>query len=300
MRVRAYYWILALLVSAVGCSSGSNAGTADSAVLASTSFLADIAQNVAGDRVEIESLLPFGADPHSYQLTPQDVAKIDESSLIILNGAEYEHFLEPFLDVQGIGTEKTIIEASTGLSLREAAEEEHGVDPHLWLDPNNVIIYVENIREGLTHFDPEGAVEFQTNAQVYSAELTALDVWIKEQVDLIPVEKKLLVTNHGAFGYFAERYGFTVVGTVIESFSSDASPSAQQMADLIDQIKSSGAPAIFLDAADNRALAQQIAEESGAVLVTDLHLESLTDGDPAANYIDMMKYNVTQIVNALK
>jgi manganese/iron transport system substrate-binding protein len=119
-------------------------------------------------------------------------------------------------------------------------------------------------------------------------------------VNQIPVEKRLLVTNHEAFGYFAERYGFTIAGNVIESFSSDASPSAQQMAALIDQIKSSGAPAIFLDASDNTTLAQQIAAETGVRVVTDLHLESLTDGPPAATYIDMMKHNVTQIVNALK
>ena len=300
MRVRAYYWILVLLVAAVGCTPASSAGTADSSVLTSTSFLADITQNIAGDRVEIASLLPIGADPHSYQLTPQDVAKLDESRLIILNGAAYEHFLAPVLDAQDAGAEKMIIEASAGLSLKEDAEGEHDIDPHLWLDPNNVVVYVENIREGLTHFDPEGAVEFQTHAELYTEELIALDAWIREQVDLIPVEKRLLVSNHGAFGYFADRYGFTVIGTVLESFSSDASPSAQQMVDLIDQIKSSGASAIFLDVADNPALAQQIADETGVLLVTDLQLESLTDGDPASTYIDMMKYNVTQIVNALK
>jgi ABC-type Zn uptake system ZnuABC Zn-binding protein ZnuA len=110
----------------------------------------------------------------------------------------------------------------------------------------------------------------------------------------------LLVTNHEAFGYFAQRYGFTVVGTVIESFSSDASPSAGQIAALIDQVKSNGAPAIFLDASDNSTLAQQIANETDVRVVTDLHLESLTDGAPAATYMDMMKYNVTQIVDALK
>ena len=108
------------------------------------------------------------------------------------------------------------------------------------------------------------------------------------------------MTNHEAFGYFAQHYDITVVGTVIESFSTDASPSAQQMAALIDQVKASHAPAIFLDASDNTALAQQIADETGVRVITDLHLESLTDGAPAGTYIDMMKYNVTQIVNALK
>ena len=122
---------------------------------------------------------------------------------------------------------------------------------------------------------------------------------IVEQVSQIPQEKRLLVANHEALGYFAERYGFAVAGTVVESFSSGASPSAGQMASLIDQIRSSGAPAIFLDASDNELLAKQIADETGVEVVTDLNLESLTDGPPAATYIDMMKHNVTLIVEAL-
>ncbi len=132
------------------------------------------------------------------------------------------------------------------------------------------------------------------------AELHVLDTWINEQVSQIPAGKHLLVTNHEALGYFAERYGFTVVGTVVESFSTDASPSAQQMAGLIDQIKASGAPAIFLDASDNPVLAEQIAAETDVTVVTDLHLESLTDGAPATTYLEMMKHNVTRIVDALK
>ena len=298
MRRSCLVWIVLILTSA--CSQPpSPAGTFDPVVLASTSFLADIAQNVAGDRLKVISLLPLGTDPHSYQLTPQDVAEVTESQLLIFNGANYESFLDPVLDAQDAGEENTILEASAGLPLRQDAQG-HGVDPHVWLDPNHVNVYVENIREGLTHFDPDGAAEFQANAEAYVAKLTALHEWISEEVDHIPAGNRLLVTNHEAFGYFAQRYGFTVVGTVIESFSTDASPSAQQMAGLIDQIKASGAPAIFIDAADNPALAQQIADETGVKLVTDLHLESLTDGAPAGTYIDMMKYNVTQIVIALK
>ena len=267
-------------------------------VLASTTFLTDITRNIAGDRLKVESLLPVGTDPHSYQPTPQDVAKIEQSKLLIINGAEYEHFLESLLE--NAGGERKIIEASSGLRLRTDAESEQGVDPHLWLDPNNVIIYVENIREGLTHFDPDGAAIYQSNADAYVAKLEALDAWIDEQVSQIPPERRLLVTNHEALGYFAERYGFTVIGAVVPSVSSDASTSAGQMAELIEQIKSSGTPAIFLDEVENPALAEQIADETGVKVVADLHLESLTDGPPAATYIDMMKHNVTQIVNALR
>ena len=287
--------ILALAITACGGQSASPAGISDSVILTSTSFLADISRNIAGDRQTVATLLPLGADPHSYQPTPQDVTNISQSKVLIINGADYEHFLEPILE--NAGGEREVVEASAGITPRAEAGS---VDPHMWLDPNNVIVYVENIREALTHFDPEGAAVYQSNADAYITELKSLDVWIVEQVAQVSPERKLLITNHEALGYFAARYGFTIAGTVIESFSSDASPSAQQMAALIDQIKASGAPAIFLDAADNNTFAQQIADETGVRVVTDLHLESLTDGAPAATYIDMMKTNVTQIVNGLK
>lgn len=297
MFMRRAIFLLCILATACAPSASSNPQT-DPVVLTSTTFLADIAQNVAGDRIRVESLLPAGADPHSYQPIPQDVAKIEQSKLLIINGAEYEHFLESLLE--NANGEREVIEASSGLSPGTDPESEHGVDPHLWLDPNNIIMYVENIREALTHLDPDGAAVYQTNADTYIAQLEDLDVWIVEQVNQIPAEKRLLVTNHEALDYFAERYGFVVIGTVIESFSSDASPSAQQMAALVDQIKSSGAPAIFLDVSDNPALARQIADETSATVITSLYLESLTDGPPASTYIDMMKHNVSQIVDALK
>jgi ABC-type Zn uptake system ZnuABC Zn-binding protein ZnuA len=287
-----------LALTACGGQTASPSATSAPVVLASTTFLADIAQNVAGDRITIESLLPVGADPHSYEATPADVTKVARSKLLIINGADYEHFLEPLLE--NAGGQREVIEASAGLHPRAAAEEEQGVDPHLWLDPTNVIAYVENIREALTHFDPEGAVDYQVNAETFSTELEELDAWILEQVNQIPAEKRLLVTNHESLNYFAERYGFTIIGTVLESSSSNASPSAWQMASLVDQIKATGAPAIFLDAGDNAVLAQQIADETGIRVITTLHLESLTEGAPAATYMDMMQHDVSEIVNALK
>ena len=272
--------------------------TVVSDLLTTTTILADITRNIAGDRLAVGAILPVGSDPHSYQPTPQDVARLSDSKVLIINGAEYEHFLEPLLE-NGDG-ERLLIEASTGLRFRTDTESEHRVDPHLWLDPNNVITYVENIRDGLTQFDPEGAEFYQSNASAYIQQLTELDAWISEQIAQVEPERRVLVTNHEAFGYFAERYGFTVVGTIVQSFSSDAAPSAQQMAALIDQIKEAEAPAIFLAASDNPALAQQIAAETGVQVITDLHVESLTEGAPAATYIDMMRHNVARIVNALQ
>ena len=268
-------------------------------VVASTTFLADIAQNVAGDRLQVESLLPFGADPHSYQPIPQDVAKITDSDLLIVNGADYEHFLEDILE--NAGGERMVVVASAGLKVEtEAHGENIELDPHFWIDPNNVVTYVENIRDGLVQIDPDGSEVYKSSAEAYIVQLRELDLWIEGRVTSIPVERRLLVTNHDSLGYFAERYGFTVIGTVVSGFSSDAASSAQQMAALIDQIKATGAPAVFLDAAESPTLARQIASDTGVTVVTNLYFGSLTNGPPAGTYIDMMKHNVTQIVEALK
>jgi len=273
-------------------------GSPPADVLTTTTILADIARNVAGDQLVTESLLPFGTDPHSYEPLPQDTKKINESKVLIINGAEYERSLESLM--ANAGDKKEFIEASAGLRLITDPGNDQEVDPHLWLDPNNVIVYVDNIREGLTNFNPDGADVYQANARAYITRLQELDAWINGQVAQIPPQRRVLVTYHDSLEYFAERYGFKVVGTIINGYSSDASPSAQEMADLVERIKLFEAPAIFLDTADNPKLAQQLASETGVKVITDLHLESLTEGGPASTYIDMMRYNITKIVDALK
>jgi ABC-type Zn uptake system ZnuABC Zn-binding protein ZnuA len=287
----------------LACASPAPQSTDDAfRVLASTSFLADIAQNVAGDRVIVEMLLPLGADPHAYQAAPADVSKIAESDVLILNGLEYEHFIEPLLE--NAGGEHLIIYATDGLTPNQIESEENPGevvgDPHMWLDANRVTRYVENIRDGLIQADPEGAEIYKANAATYIDQLLELDSWIWEQVQTIPAERRLLVTNHESMGYFAEHYTFTVVSSILPSFSSEAGVSAQEIAAAIESVKTSGAPAIFLGEVENADLANQIAAETEVKVVNTLHLESLTDGAPAPTYIDMMKHNVSQIVNALK
>jgi zinc/manganese transport system substrate-binding protein len=285
-----------------GCGSAPQSADNTFSVLASTSFLADIAQNVAGDRVTVETLLPLGADPHAYQAAPSDVSKIAKSDVLILNGLEYEHFIEPLLE--NAGGEHLIITATDGLTPNQIeSEETQGEmvgDPHMWLDVSRIVNYVENIRDGLIQADPDGVETYNANANAYIARLTELDAWIIEQVNTIPAERRLLVTNHEAMGYFAQRYGFTVVSSILPSFSSEAGVSAQEIAAAIESVKTSGASAIFLGEVENADLANQIAAETGVKVINTLYLESLTDGEPAATYIDMMKHNVTQIVNALK
>ena len=292
--------LAALFLTACGSAPKSSDGALK--VLAATTFLADITQNIAGNRLHVDSLLPFGADPHAYQAAPSDVAKISESNLLVLNGIEYEHFIKSLLE--NVGGDRLIITASDGLIPNQMEDEENAGqmtgDPHMWLDPNRVINYVENIRDDLIKVDADGAEIYKANADAYISQLKELDAWIVEQVNTIPVDRRLLVTNHEAVGYFAQRYGFEIVGAVIPSLSTEAGTSAKEMAALIEQIKASGAPAIFLGEVENPDLANQIAAETGVKVVDDLHLESLTDSAPAATYIDMMKHNVSRIVDGLK
>jgi ABC-type Zn uptake system ZnuABC Zn-binding protein ZnuA len=294
--------LLAVLLSACGAAQPTNNSTTSGVptVLATTSFLADLAQNVAGNRLQVGILIPLGVDPHEYEPTPQDVAKLSNSQVLIVNGIGYEFWLQKTLD--GVGGNRQIITATTGMTpLSDLSGTEAAGDPHMWLDVSKAISYVNNIRDGLTQADPGGKEIYSQNAAAYITKLNGLDQWIKDQVSQIPADKRLLVTNHDSLGYFSQAYGFTVVGAVIPSVTTDASPSAQQMANLIQIIKSSGAPAIFVETGVNTALADQIGSETGVKVITNLYLETLSaPNGPAPDYIDMMKYDVTQIVNALK
>jgi len=276
------------------------------------SFLADIVHNIAGERLEVETLMPSGLDPHSFEPTPKDVAKISDSDILFINGAGLEEWLEDI--IENLPEDQLIITASAGLESRIEAEEgheegevveevdehDHEYDPHFWLNPLLVVKYVENIRDGLIRIDPEGSALYTANAENYIQQLIELDQYIEEKITQIPVDRRLIVTNHESFGYFADRYGFTIVGTILKSVSSGASPSALQMAELVDQMRSSGASAIFMETGSNPELAEQLSNETGIKVVYDLYTHSISEeGGNAPNYIELMKYNVEQIINAL-
>jgi ABC-type Zn uptake system ZnuABC Zn-binding protein ZnuA len=303
-------------------------------VLAAETFLADIAQNVAGDRLRVESLMPFGVDPHEFVPAPGDVRKAAQCRVLIVNGGGFEEFQERLL--KNAGGEHLVIEAAKGLTSRNAREGEVAdmtdneaadaitssaeglkpqsvtagkdaasaaprlADPHFWLDPNYVMLYARNIRDGLSRADPGGAAIYARNAETYIAELKKLDAWIKEQAARVPPERRVLVTSHNCFGYFADRYGFRIIGAIIPSVSTSASPSARQVAQLVDRIRAARAPAVFIEAQTNQQLAQQVSRETGVKVVGDLYLESTTDQDgPAPTYLKMMRHNVTRIIETL-
>jgi ABC-type Zn uptake system ZnuABC Zn-binding protein ZnuA len=279
-------------------------------VVAVETFLADTAQRVAGDRLKIAALMPIGADPHSFEPTPGDVKKVADCDVLIINGDGFEVFLDKLL--QNAGGVHKVIDASAGLANRgmregegyhghEEGEHHHEGDPHFWLAVNNMIGYVRNIQRGLSEADPDGTEIYATNADVYISTIKELDRWIFDQVALIPPSSRLLVTNHESLGYFADRYGFRIIGTILPGASTETSPSAKQLAKLADRIKATGARAIFLETGTNPQLPRQLADETGIKVVTELYTHSISaPSGPAPSYIDMMKYNTTAIVDALK
>ena len=294
-----------------GCGRADAGGQAGALrVMTTATFLADIAQNVAGDRFTVESLVPSDSDLHAFEPTPRDVATVAESDLFILNGGGLEETLEDTLRTAAADT--TFAEASAGLTPREpqpgeplsehdGEEGQAEADPHFWLDPTLVAGYVENIRDAFIAADPAGEAAYTANAEAYVAELEELDAWIEEQVATLPEEDRLLVMNHVSHGYFADRYGFRIAGAVIPSVATGESPTAKQLAELTETIRSQGVRAIFVELEENPQLADQIAAETGIVVVDDLRDHSLSDPDgEAATYIDMMKYDTRLILEALR
>lgn len=302
-------WLSWLILPAVLLAACSPTPKTDGAlkVLAVESYIADMASNVAGDRLHIDTLIPLGVDPHSFELTPADVAAIAEADVLIVNGAGFEDWLTE--TIQSSGTKAIIIEASAGLQPRtptalEVQSDEHGHaagDPHFWLDPTLAFKYVDNIRIGLSSADPSGADAYAANASAYAAQLSDLDAWIKQQVSAIPPDRRLLVTNHESFGYFADRYGFKIIGAIIPSITSGASPTPRELASLTDRIRQYNAPAIFLETGSSPQLADQIASELQVQVVKDLYTHSLSAaGGDAPDYISMMHWDTNRIVEALK
>ena len=300
---------LVLVLSVVsGCGAVTPAGQSGASpttlkVLAVETFLADMAQNVAGDRLTVDALMPVGVDPHAFEPVPEDITRVVKSDVLIVNGAGLEEFLDRLLT--NAGGKRQLIETSAGLTPRqpqqgEAPSDHPDGDPHFWLDPMMAVRYVANIRDGLSKADPAGAATYAANADAYIQKLKDLDGWIKEQVSRIPEKDRLLITNHESLGYFADRYGFIIVGTILASVSTSASPSARELAQLVTEIRQTGARAIFLETGANPQLAKQVAQDTGVRVVEDLYTHSISLGAPAPTYIDMMKVNTTKIVDALK
>lgn len=316
--------VLAFFLASCSASQGTDAIT----VVTTTPILADVVSQVGGDHIQVSVLIPAGTDPHAFEATPQDAANIAEADLVFVNGLGLEASLEAFLhDVEDAGR---VVVASEGVVALEFEdhdhEEEHeaghehegedhehegeehegehhhheGEDPHVWMNPLNVSIWVDNITAALIVADGDNAAVYEANAEAYKASLTELDGWITEQVSEVPQSNRQLVTDHESFNYFAHQYGFEIVGALIPSFSTLSEVSAAELAELEGAIASHGVPAIFIGASMNPSLAERVSADTGVALVV-LYGETLSTSDgPAPSYIEMMRYNVSSIVTALR
>jgi manganese/iron transport system substrate-binding protein len=284
-------------------------------VVATTGIVGDVVKNVAGDSVELTTLIGPGQDPHTYQPTPKDLATIEKAHVVFINGFGLEEGLESTIDAAA-GRGSPVVSVSAGIRPRRAdgqptaapevtppgsagAGQHVGSDPHVWFDPANVKVWVDNIQTTLSALDPGNAASYRANATTYARQLDELDAYIRTQVALIPGEGRKLVTDHEAFGYFADRYGFQVVGAVIPSVSTSAEPSAGELAALVDKVRSQKVPAVFIGTTTNPKLADLVARDTGA-RVLPLHTgETGPSGSGTDTYIGMMRANVDTIVKGL-
>lgn len=263
-------------------------------VVATTTILADVVRRVGEPWAQVTALLPVGTDVHAFQPTPADLARLADADLLVINGFDLEAGLQNLLTA--FPGEPLI--ASAGITPRLFPDG--SADPHVWLDPRHVEVWVANVAAALSAADPQRASLYAANAALYRRFLEALDGWILERVAQVPATHRRLVTDHDAFGYFAARYGFELVGTVILGGSSASEPSARALAELEEAIRRTGVRAVFVGQSVNPELARRLAEDTGVPLVF-VYTGSLSGPEgPASTYLDYMRFNTNAVVEALR
>ncbi len=278
-------------------------------VVASFSILGDLAKVVGGERVRVTTLVGPDEDAHAFEPRPADAKAIAQTRLLVINGLGFEPWAQKL--AQSAGYKGHIVLASDGVktsALTEESSHSNGpghshsaspIDPHAWQNPGNVILYVNNIAAGLAKADPAGAPIYQANAAAYVKELQALDAWAGAQFAAIPAAKRKVITSHDAFGYFAAHYQIEFLAP--QGVSSDAQPSAKQVARLIRQIQREKIRAVFLENMSDPKLLMQLSKDAGVKPGAALYSDALSGpGKPGATYLQMMRHNVTQLAAGMK
>jgi zinc/manganese transport system substrate-binding protein len=276
--MRVVLGILAISALAACGGDGGGGGGGATRVVVTTALLGDVVRNVVGDApgVEVEVVMPPGADPHELAPSARQAEAMAEADLLVVSGAGFESGLQSAIDA----SDATTFVAADHVELLDG-------DPHWWNDPTRMIPVVEALDELLP------------GTTTYADELRALDAELEELAAGLPRERRVLVTNHESLRYLAERYGFEVVGAVIPSLSTGAEASASDLEALAEVIRVEQVPAIFAETSSSTAVAEALADEVGEVEVVELFAESLGDeGSGAATYLDMQRTNMTRIVEA--
>ncbi|OCF84308.1 zinc ABC transporter substrate-binding protein AztC [Nocardia brasiliensis] len=295
--------LIALTLSLPLVAACTGGGGDRTGIVVTTNILGDLTRAVAGDAAEVTVLMPPNADPHSFAVSAQQAAKLDRAALVVHNGLGLEEGVARHVAAaQSAGVPALAVGEHIDPISYTSDESAGRPDPHFWTDPKRVRAAVSAISAAvLAHVDGVDAAAIRANTDRYLAELDQLDQWVTEQFAGIPAERRKLVTNHHVFGYLAQRFGFQVVGAVIPSGTTLASPSSSDLSALAGAIRTAGVGAIFADSSQPDKLARVLAEQAGVrVQVIALHTESLTEpGGGAGTFLEMTRANTAAIVRGL-
>ena len=296
--------VIALTAAAAAVTAGLVPGRGQNRVqdrpraVATLSILGDFARNVGGERVELATLVGPNGDVHVFAPTPGDVKTIAAADIVFVNGLGLEGWIDRLIAASA--TRALVVVASRGITPRSGtrAQDRGASDPHAWQSVANAKLYVGNIRDGLIAIDAAEKKIFEANANTYLAKLDALDGEIRAAIEAIPSARRKVITAHSAFGYFGDAYGIEFIAP--EGLSTEAEPSARDIAKLIEQIRRENVPALFLENVADSRLLQRIGAETGVRIGGRLYSDALSPPDgPAASYIEMMRSNLRELTRAL-
>lgn len=292
--------VVACGLSACGSSETSSGGSEGDKVtiVTTTTQLTDFARILGGERVSVYGVLKANVDPHDYEPSPADLSRIAEADLLVKSGVDLEGWFGDTID--SADPKGEIVDASTGITLREGGEQAAG-DPHIWQNPLNAKVMVHTIAQALERVDPAHGADYQRNEAAYAREIDALDAEVKAGID--GLANKKLVTNHDAFGYYVDHYGLEFVGSIIPSFDTQAELSAQDISDIVAKIRGAGVKAVFSESSLPPKTAEAIGQEAGVKVVAGedaLYGDTLgPEGSDGDTYLKMIRHNTRVIVDNL-
>lgn len=288
--------VLSLLLAACGGGASGNGDSTKPMVLTTFTVLADIARNVAGDKLEVESITKAGAEIHGYEPTPGDIRKAAQADLILDNGLNLEAWFGQFVE----SLEVPHVVVSDGVEVIPIGEDsyEGKPNPHAWMSPVNVQTYVDNMVRAFSELDPENAEVFQANGDAYKAELQAVQDRMASSLAEVPETQRALVTCEGAFSYLARDAGLTEVYIWAVNAEQQATP--QQITRAIEYVKTHNVPAVFCESTVSDAPMRQVVEATGAQFGGTLYVDSLSEaGGPVPTYLDLIRHDADLITKAL-
>jgi manganese transport system substrate-binding protein len=278
-------------------SSGNTPLANQKRVLTTFTILADMARNVAGDNVIVESITKVGTEIHGYEPTPSDLVKAQNADLLLNNGLNLERWFEKFYGKLKRVPTVTLSNGIQPIAIAEGAYQAKP-NPHAWMSPRNALIYVENIRDALVKLDPANALSYETNAQTYRKALQQVDQTLKTQLAALPSHQRFLVSCEGAFSYLARDYGFKEI--YLWPINAEQQSTPQQIQRVIDQVKLQNIPAVFCESTVNNEGQLQVAKETGATYGGTLYVDSLSPPDGSVStYLKLLEHNANVIIRGL-